>query len=111
MGDFNTKKLQQKIDLKKLQIEDNIRTFLQKFSQTNKMIFSKLIDTLNNEENNMVGSLEFMKNRIKVYLNEEMLLNNKAGNNNHRSSENKDLPVSDSNFRKGGQKDTKESES
>ena len=103
MGDFNTKKLQQKIDLKKLQIEDNIRIFFQKFSQTNKMIFSKLIDTLNNEENNMMGSLEFMKNRIKVYLNEEMLLNNK-NNQDQTRSDTKDLPVSDSNFRKAADK-------
>lgn len=75
MGDYNTKRLQQKIDLKKMEIEENIKNFFDKFSQTNKLIFSKLIDTVNNEENEIVGSLDDLKRRIKLYIGEEAILN------------------------------------
>ena len=90
MGDFNTKKLQMKVDERKRVIEENLKNIFNKFSQTNKLIFSKLKDTVNNEENQLLGSLDELKNRIQLYLGEEMLLN--EGMNHY--------PVSKVNFRK-----------
>jgi hypothetical protein len=49
--------------------------FFDKFSDTNRLIFSKLKDTVNNEENNVIGELEDLKRRVRVYLGEEVLLN------------------------------------
>ncbi len=79
IGDFNTKTLKQKITLKKLKIEDNIKQFFDKFSDTNKLIFSKLIDTVKNEENSLLGSLDILKKKVKLYLGEEIILS-KSGN-------------------------------
>lgn len=91
MGDYNTKRLQQKIELKKMQVESNVKKFFDKFAQTNKLIFSKLIDTVNNEENDLVGSLDDLKSRVKLYLGEEVILN-QGGINQY--------PVSNVNLRK-----------
>jgi hypothetical protein len=56
-------------------IQENISNFFEKFSLTNKLIFSKLKDTINNEENQIVGSLSDLSSRIKLYLGEEIILN------------------------------------
>ena len=79
VGDFNTKKLQGKINLKKNIIQNNIKTFFNKFSQTNKLIFSKLLDTVHNEENNIMGSLKDLTRRINLYLGEEIIINGQDG--------------------------------
>ena len=54
--------------------------FFNKFSQTNKLIFSKLLDTVHNEENNIIGSLEDLTRRINLYLGEEIIINGQGGN-------------------------------
>ena len=62
-----------------MKIEDNIKQFFDKFSQANKLIFSKLLDTVKNEENNILGSLDNLKRKTKLYLGEEIILS-KPGN-------------------------------
>jgi hypothetical protein len=42
----------------------------------NKLIFSKLINTIKNEENRIVGSLDDLKRKVRLYIGEESLLKN-----------------------------------
>jgi hypothetical protein len=60
--------------MKKETIENNIRLFFEEFCQTNKLIFSKLINTVKNEENNLISTLEILKQKTKLFLGEEILL-------------------------------------
>lgn len=60
--------------MKKETIENNIRLFFEQFSQTNKLIFSKLINTVKNEENNLMNILENLRQKMKLFLGEDILL-------------------------------------
>ncbi len=62
---------------KKIQIESNLQKIFEQFSQKNKLVFSKLINTVKNEQNRIVGSLDFLKRNVKQYLGEEALLSQK----------------------------------
>ena len=63
-------------------LKTNINNYFNKFSQQNKFIFSKLINTVNTEENKIVTYLDDIKNKIKLYLNEEIILQTKELDNN-----------------------------
>ncbi len=49
---------------------------------------------MNNEENNLMGSLDFLKKRVDLYMSEETLLNN---------SKIEKLPISKINLRKNSE--------
>ena len=72
-----------------------MRLFFNKFEDTDKLIFSQLKDTINNEQANLISSLDDLKNKVKLYFGEESIMktNQNAFNN---------YPVNDSsvNFRK-----------
>jgi len=78
--------------MKKVSIENNITSFFEKFMNTDKMIFAQLKDTINNEQVNLMSSLDDLKNKVKLYFGEETILRN------HEISPT--VPQSDVNFRK-----------
>jgi hypothetical protein len=49
--------------------------FFNKFEDTNKLIFSQLKDTINNEQTNLITSLDDLKNKVKLYFGEESIVN------------------------------------
>lgn len=57
-------------------MQESIIHFYDKFLETNKLIFSKLKDTVNNEENTLLSSLDDLKRNIKVYIEEEKMIEN-----------------------------------
>jgi hypothetical protein len=61
---------------KKVEIEKNLQLFFEQFNLKNKLIFSKLINTIKNEENKMVGSLDDIKRKVKLFIGEETILKN-----------------------------------
>jgi len=54
LGDYETRRLKQTLMMKKVSIENNIKMFFEKFEDTNKLIFSQLKDTINNEQVNLI---------------------------------------------------------
>jgi hypothetical protein len=92
-SEMNNEALQNKITLKKQELEGNIIEFFNKFQLENKLIFAKLKDTINNEENTLIASLDELKERVNLYMTEEELMNNQ----NYKGAE---YPESDINFRK-----------
>jgi hypothetical protein len=52
------------------------------FKQTNKLIFARLKNTINNEENKIMGNLIDLKRRVNVYFNEEGILSTKLNEKN-----------------------------
>lgn len=48
--------------------------FFNKFEETNKLIFSQLKDTINNEQANLITSLDDLKNKVKLYFGEESIV-------------------------------------
>ena len=93
MGDFYSKRLERKIEMKKLNIENNIRSFFDQFLMSNKLIFAKLKNTINNEQNSILGDLDELKRNTELYVGEEMIYN---GNLNKKN----DYPINDSYMRK-----------
>jgi hypothetical protein len=49
--------------------------YFNKFEDTNKLIFSQLKDTINNEQTNLITSLDDLKNKVKLYFGEESIVN------------------------------------
>ena len=78
--------------MKKVNIENNISSFFEKFMNTDKMIFAQLKDTINNEQVNLMSSLDDLKNKVKLYFGEQTILRN-----NEMSPT---VPQSDVNLRK-----------
>ncbi len=69
-GDFNTKILEQKLQLKQLQMKTNLKKFFNEFSDSNKLVFAKLKDTVRNEENTLRNALSDLTNQINIYFTE-----------------------------------------
>ena len=74
---------------------DNIKLFFNRFEDTNKLIFSQLKDTINNEQTSLISSLDDLKNKVRLYFGEESIVKNTENNVN-------DYPRNDGdvNFRK-----------
>ncbi len=72
-GDFNTKILEQKLQLKQLQMKTNLKKFFDEFSDSNKLVFAKMKDTVRNEENTLRNSLSDLTNQINIYFTEESI--------------------------------------
>jgi hypothetical protein len=76
--DLNNKFLNEKITSKKQEIRNNLKSFYEIFKNNNKMTFSKLKDTINQEQNTLINNLSALKNKVEGYLREEEILNNEA---------------------------------
>ena len=55
-------------------MKNNIKTFFNEFSESNKLLFAKLKDTVSNEENQVKNALDLLKSKLKIYFNEESIL-------------------------------------
>jgi hypothetical protein len=49
-------------------------------SNTNKSTFSKLKDTINQEENNLLNKLSDLRTKVQIYLNEEEIMSKQSEN-------------------------------
>jgi hypothetical protein len=56
---------------------DNIHNFFENFTNSNKIVFGKLKETIANEEVALTNSLDNLKKRIQLFLNEEDMIKKK----------------------------------
>ena len=65
-------------------ILDNMRSFFDKFLNTNKIIFKEFRNTIKAEQFNFINKIDILKNKVKDYFGEESL---KINENNFNSTD------------------------
>jgi len=67
--------MQNKLRMKKLELNNGLNKFFDEFLQRNKLIFAKLKDSVNVKENTLVDTLQNMKRKVSLFYNEQELIN------------------------------------
>jgi hypothetical protein len=75
-------------------LEKNINDVFSNLEATNRLVYAKLKNTINNQENKLIGTIDDLKQRINIYFNEQILMNTQINTKNN-------YPVTKINLRKG----------
>ena len=63
-------------------MESNINEVFSNLEVTNRLVFAKLKNSVNLEENKLIGTLDDLKQRINLYINEQSLMNTQTDKKN-----------------------------
>lgn len=83
--------LRNKLRQKKLDLSNGLNKFFNDFSDTNRLIFAKLKDSINTRQNILVDSLSDIKRKIKLFYNEEEIYRNATSYTNKPQNANMNL--------------------
>lgn len=73
--------MQNKLKMKKLELNNGLDRFFNEFIDRNKLIFAKLKDSVNLKENTLVSSLENLKRKVSLFYNEQQMMSDASAFN------------------------------
>lgn len=86
--------MQNKLRMKKLELNNGLDKLFNDFIERNKLIFAKLKDSVNTKESTLISSLENLKRKVNLYYSEQQMIADPA-------SFNPNIKNVDLNLRKG----------